>query len=170
LNFLRLVLMNGLCNLTAAALCSCSAPSSAPVDQPIQYNHSLHVQQEEMDCVECHVNALTQARATIPNIGVCGDCHSGEPMTDSPEERKLIEYVDAGTPIPWRKVHRVPMHVHFSHARHTAVAEIECSECHGEVQEMTRPFTQPAIPQDMDRCLMCHKERGVTTDCVACHR
>lgn len=123
-----------------------------------------------MDCVECHVNALTYARATIPNIDICGDCHSGEPNTDSPEELKLIEYVDAETPIPWRKIYRVPNHVHFSHARHTAVAEIECSECHGEVQEMTRPFTQPTVPPDMARCLKCHEERGVTTDCVACHR
>lgn len=155
--------------LGTVVLCSCSA-SSSPVDQPIQYNHSLHVQQEEIECVECHVGVATYARATIPNIEICGECHSEEPNTESPEELKLIEYVDSNTRIPWRKVYSVGDNVYFSHVRHTEVARIDCGECHGDVEQMTHPFTRQPIVMNMDRCVGCHEENNVTTDCVNCHR
>ncbi len=162
--------MKRLYPLATVVFCSCSAPSSAPVDQPIQYNHNLHVQQEQIECDECHVNVAAYARATIPNIEICGDCHSGEPNSDSPEELKLIEYVDSGTRIPWRKVYHVEDHIYFSHRRHIVAGQIDCAQCHGNVEEMTRPFTQPTVPLSMERCMKCHEDNDVSTDCVACHR
>ncbi len=123
-----------------------------------------------MECVECHAYAATHARATIPNIEICADCHSDEPETDSPEEAKLIEYVNTETRIPWRKVYRLESHVYFSHVRHTTVAGIECAVCHGDVETMTAPFESRPVPISMERCMDCHEEEGVSTDCVACHR
>lgn len=152
-------------------LLACSGPSSrGQAEQPIQYNHNLHVVQEEIDCDECHRYAATHARATIPNIEVCGDCHSDEPITDSPEEARLIEYVDGGEKIPWRKVYRVDDHVYFSHRRHTTLAGIECAECHGNVESMTTPVVESYLPTSMEGCIKCHEERGAATECVACHR
>lgn len=152
-------------------LCSCSASSSdVQREQPIQYNHNLHVQEQEMDCLECHPYAATHARATIPNIEICGECHSDEPMSDSPEEVKLIEYVDGGKRIPWRKVYHLEDHIYFSHRRHTTLAEIECVVCHGDTEAMTAPYVRPVVPVTMDRCMECHEESGVTADCVSCHR
>lgn len=152
-------------------LVSCSGPSSGRgTDQPIQYNHRLHVQELELKCGECHRYAATHARATIPNIEVCADCHSDEPNSDSPDEARLIEYIDKGEKIPWRKVYRVGDHVYFSHRRHTSIAGIDCIACHGDIRTMTTPITKQSVPISMDRCIRCHEERKAATDCVACHR
>src|SRR3989304_1062587 len=114
------------------------------INQPISYNHKLHIEKAELNCVDCHKFVETMASATIPNIDVCSDCHSGEPLSDSPEELMLLKYIEAGEKIPWQKIYTVPAHVYFSHRRHVTIGEIEC--------------------------LKCHKEKKVTYDCLACHR
>jgi hypothetical protein len=123
-----------------------------------------------MECTECHIYAESHARATIPNIEVCADCHADEPMTDSVEEQKLIEYVTEGRKIPWTMIYRVPSHVYFSHRRHTALAQIECAVCHGNVEEMTEPIHEPFVAVSMNGCVACHERRGVDNDCTRCHR
>jgi len=153
--------------LVAAGLFSPLA--GRPVTQPIAFNHHLHVDELSLDCTDCHRYVLTGARATIPNIEVCGECHV-EPLTDSAEEKKLIAYVESGKPIPWRKVYRVPDHVYFSHRRHAALGGIECKRCHGPMAEQTQPVTRPAVRITMDACIDCHDREGVTHDCIACHR
>lgn len=138
------------------------------LEQPIAFNHRLHVEEAGMGCVDCHHGALTQARATIPNIEVCGDCHI-EAMTESPVEAAVVEHVEREEPIPWRKVYRVPDHVYFSHRRHAAIGEIECARCHGEMAERELPVTRPALRPTMSSCIECHEESGVTRDCITCH-
>ena len=140
-----------------------------PIEQPIAFNHHKHVSELEMECVDCHVYAVNGVRATIPNIEVCGDCHD-EALTDSPEETHLVEYVTAEERVPWRKIYRVPQHVYFSHRRHTKLGEIDCTVCHGAIGERTEPVTRPLISITMDRCIRCHRESGVSNDCLLCHR
>jgi predicted CXXCH cytochrome family protein len=150
---------------------SCAPTSEAASDkQPIQYNHQLHVQENDMECAECHLYVQSHARATIPNIEVCADCHSDEPTTESPEEAKLIEYVMEGRRIPWTKVYRVPSHVYFSHRRHTTLGQIECTTCHGNAEEMSTPFDKPLVSMSMNWCMECHERNGVDNDCTRCHR
>ncbi len=137
--------------------------------QPIIYSHEQHVTELEMECLDCHTRAKIAARATIPNIEVCGDCHS-DTETDNVEERKVGQYVIDGKRIPWRQVHRVPDYAYFSHRRHVALGEIECSTCHGDVANMKTPFVRPFRPIKMSWCISCHEKRSVTNDCTACHR
>ncbi|MGD2113737.1 MAG: cytochrome c3 family protein [Acidobacteriota bacterium] len=138
------------------------------VDQPIAFNHRLHVQDLGLACADCHRYVMTGARATIPNVEVCSDCHL-EALTDSPEERILVDHVERGEPIPWRKVYRVPDHVLFSHRRHAAIAAIDCERCHGAMADREQPVTRPAVRQTMESCIECHEDQGVTRDCIACH-
>lgn len=138
--------------------------------QPISYNHKLHIEKAELNCVDCHKFVESMASATIPNIEVCSDCHSGEPLSDSPEELKLLKYIEAGKKIPWQKIYTVPAHVYFSHRRHVTIGEIECSKCHGNVQELIKPASYPMWLPTMKNCISCHKEKKVTYDCLACHR
>jgi len=145
----------------------CSRSENYP--QPIAYNHAKHIQEAGLGCIDCHIQAETHERASIPNIQVCQDCHE-EAITDSPEEKKLIAYINNHNPIPWIQVHRVPDHVYFSHRRHVALGKITCEQCHGPVAEMTTPFTRPAIPVSMAFCVECHENNQVTTDCASCHR
>lgn len=137
--------------------------------QPIAFNHRLHAEELGMECVDCHLHAVGGERATIPNVAVCIDCHE-EAQTESPEEARLVERIASGEPIPWLRVYWVPSDVYFSHRRHTAVAGIECSTCHGPVAELERPLTRPLIDLTMDDCIDCHRESGVTNDCISCHR
>jgi hypothetical protein len=145
------------------------AMSPRPIDQPIAFNHRLHVEDLGSDCTDCHLYAETGVRATIPNLEVCADCHA-EAQTDSSEEAQLVDYIEAGTPIPWRKIYRVPDHVYFSHRRHTSIGEIECAICHGQMSEATEPVTRPFRRVTMKGCMDCHDESGASNDCLLCHK
>jgi len=139
------------------------------VEQPIPFNHKLHVEEAGMECTDCHLYAVDGVRATIPNIDVCGECHE-EPLTESEHEAQVAEHVRDGVPIPWRKVYWVPEHVYFSHRRHTAIAGIACERCHGNMSERVDPLTRPLVRLDMNECIKCHRETDVSNDCVACHK
>lgn len=143
--------------------------SVGSVTQPLAFNHRKHTQDLGLPCTTCHLYAETGARATIPNVEVCGMCHTAA-LTDSPEEARLVEYIQVGEPIPWRKVYRVPPHVFFSHRRHTSVAEIKCETCHGEIGNMTTPVLKPVVRVSMGRCMDCHWTTDASNDCISCHR
>jgi hypothetical protein len=144
------------------------AMNPRPARQPINFNHRLHVEDSGLECGDCHLHALTGVRATIPNVGVCLDCHD-EVQTESPEEAKVVAYVQAGEPIPWRKVYLLPDHVYFSHRRHTTIAGLECEVCHGPVGERVDPVSRPFTPMTMDACMECHDASGASNDCIYCH-
>lgn len=144
------------------------AAARRPLEQPIAFSHQLHVEEMGAECTDCHQHVLSGSRATIPNIAVCADCHE-EAQGESPDEARLVEYVQAGEPIPWRKVYTVPDHVYFSHRRHAAIAAIECEICHGPVGSSSEPVRRQAVPITMDGCMDCHEESGASNDCIWCH-
>jgi len=144
--------------------------STNKIIQPIQYNHNVHIEVAELTCLDCHVNVEKMPKATIPNIEVCQDCHSDEPISESPEEEKLLKYISEGNHIPWKQIYNIPDHVYFSHQRHVTIGELECSLCHGDVENMTKPAASPVWIPTMDNCIECHKQHKVTYDCLACHR
>ena len=146
-----------------------SFSTQVEVTQPIAYNHNIHIEQEGLECADCHVNAKEKKIATIPTLEICLDCHDVEPLSDSPEEAKLGQYIETEEEIPWEQVNAVPDHVYFSHRRHVSIGELECSNCHGDITAQTIPATAPFVPITMEWCMDCHKEHGVTNDCLACH-
>jgi hypothetical protein len=139
-----------------------------PGEQPIEYNHAVHIE-SGLECTECHAGAQDQARATLPTLDTCLLCHS-EPLTESPEEEKIVALAAAGQEAPWIQLTRVPGHVYFSHRRHVALGELECSQCHGPMETLTRPPERPFRALDMDDCMECHEQRSIRNDCNDCHR
>lgn len=139
------------------------------VDQPVAYNHQVHVDGEEMECTECHSRAEAGFQATLPGLDVCEGCHV-EAEGEGLEEAKVVKAVNTGTPIQWERVYSVPDHVFFSHRRHVQAGELSCAECHGEVRDRAHPFTVATPPLSMSRCVNCHRSNQVSTDCAACHR
>lgn len=137
-------------------------------EQPIAFNHLLHLEEVGMACTDCHLYATSGLRATIPNVEVCGGCHV-EALTESPDEESLVAHVTEETPIPWRRVYWVPDHVFFSHRRHTSVAGIECVTCHGDVAQREEPLSRPLVALTMDDCTGCHARTGAPNDCILCH-
>ncbi|HUH04447.1 MAG TPA: cytochrome c3 family protein [Kofleriaceae bacterium] len=153
--------------LIALAACSGSTP-----EQPMPFNHAVHVARQGVDCTTCHPGATTAAQAGLPAIAVCLSCHM-RPQGDPPSvaEARVRAIAAAGGPFRWTQVTRNAGHVYFSHRAHTVFAEMSCESCHGAVQEWIEP---PSAPNpalvDMDACMSCHRERGVSNECKTCHR
>ncbi len=144
-------------------------PSQEIIVQPIQYSHKKHIEQAELECVDCHIYVETNGRATIPNIEICANCHSDEPITDSPEEVKLLKYISQNERIPWVQIYKVPNHVYFSHRRHVKIGGLECKICHGNVPELDKPAPYQLVKISMNNCIDCHRKNDVARDCIGCH-
>jgi hypothetical protein len=163
--------------------------------QPAAFNHRVHVEKGGSKCEDCHAIAADGSFAEIPRVETCAGCHAA-PLTDKPAEKLLVErYITPQREIPWMVYARQPDNVHFSHATHVSVAKIACERCHGEhgKTEHLRPYQENRISgysrdiwghsisrisfqpakhpaMKMDDCAACHRERGVETSCMACHR
>jgi Cytochrome c7 and related cytochrome c len=142
--------------------------------QPIFFRHDIHAGQYKMDCKYCHAYVERAWNPGIPSTASCMGCHlivgSG-----NPEVQKLRDAVAANQPVEWVEIHRVSPFVRFPHMRHVVNGELECKECHGEVERMPQVYQYASLK--MGWCVGCHMDkeykdqpgRGVTTDCSACH-
>lgn len=133
--------------------------------QPIAFSHQLHVENNQMECQYCHSGVSQTAYPTMPSVELCMGCHKLV-KTDSPEIKKLKEYYDEKKPIEWVPVHNLPEHAHFPHERHIK-AGVGCQNCHGQIQKMQAAERVSSLK--MGWCLSCHREKGATIDCTACH-
>ena len=143
-------------------------------DQPIAFPHTVHVQQLGLDCTFCHRNVTKGAAATVPAVALCMTCH--KTVGDGIEEvEKLRATFEAGLPIDWVRVHRVPDHVQFVHEAHIRFfmeqdgvsAAAVCSTCHGDVGSMTKVRQVRSLK--MGDCVDCHRANNAPTDCTTCH-
>lgn len=138
--------------------------------QPIAFNHKVHIETASLNCQDCHLTVEKSAAATIPGLEVCQTCHNEEPLSKSPEEKRLLQYVAEKKEIAWVQITSVPEQVYFSHRRHVSIGGVECQSCHGNVAAMSLPVSDQGTPVTMDACMNCHRQRKVTNDCLACHR
>ncbi len=135
--------------------------------QPIFYRHDIHAGQYQMDCRYCHYSAEISSSPGMPTMSTCMGCHVIV-GAGNPEVQKLQQADAAGEPIEWVEVHKLPPFVHFPHMRHVnANPPVTCQECHGPIETTIQVYDYS--PMKMGWCLDCHNERGVTTDCTACH-
>lgn len=142
---------------------------STGIIQPVGFDHARHAK-EDLACLDCHKTAETSPYASLPRMASCLVCHA-EAKGDSPEEAKLLEYVQRKEEVPWVQVNRMPGHVYFSHAAHVKLAQMECSVCHGDMASATAPVTVSQVQHlTMRRCMECHVEKGASNDCLACHK
>jgi len=137
------------------------------IPQPIAFNHQLHV--EALDCDTCHEYVQTRTHSGLPGLSICLQCHE-EPLTDEPEERQIVALAQAGQEQVFRKLFRLPDNVYYTHRRHVGIARLECSTCHGAIEQATSPPAVPLQTINMDFCVKCHRASGVRAECTACHR
>ena len=136
-----------------------------PADQPIAFPHDIHAGKLQLDCTTCHVYVEKSKHATVPAVETCMNCHAGGGI-ESPEIDKLLDYWYKQEPIPWVKIHSMPDHVYFNHARHIK-AGVDCATCHGDmtvVQTVKKVRTM-----DMGFCVGCHRANDAPEDCWTCH-
>jgi menaquinone reductase, multiheme cytochrome c subunit len=161
--------------------------------QPIDFNHALHVESAGEGCESCHYFREDGSFSGVPRLENCLQCHEQQ-MGENPEEAKLVkEYVEQQKEIPWLIYSRQPDCVYFSHAAHVKIAEMECVTCHGPIGESkhTEPYEYNILTtysrdiwgkniagltknswdrMKMDDCAACHEEKGASNACFACHQ
>lgn len=135
-------------------------------EQPIPFSHRVHAQNKDISCFFCHEGAMKTARAGVPPMETCMLCHD-RIIIHHPEIEKLRKAYENNEPILWEKVEDVPDFVFFNHSVHIN-KQIDCSECHGNVENMDRIET--ANKFTMGFCVDCHQQMNATTDCFTCHR
>ncbi|MBI4873954.1 MAG: cytochrome c3 family protein [Acidobacteria bacterium] len=136
--------------------------------QPIAFNHAVHVA-NGLACLDCHTGVETEARATIPALEACMNCHATA-LGKSAEEQKVRAFAAAGREPAWHPVSRVPAHVYFSHRRHVSIAKVSCATCHGPMEQLTAPPVNPFREFTMNLCVDCHQRNGGGVECNDCHR
>jgi len=136
--------------------------------QPIPFSHGHHADDMGISCFFCHDGADRSQVAGMPSVDKCLLCHDVL-LRDFPPLRPLHEHAQAGTPVPWARVYRLPDYVFFNHQQHV-LEGIDCGHCHGDVKGMERIALNQPI--DMGFCVDCHRlpEHNVSVDCWLCHR
>jgi len=136
------------------------------VDQPVPFSHQHHIELLKIDCGYCHPSTGTCFFAGMPSSHTCMTCHS-RVWKESPVLAPVRESYRTGQPLRWGRVYSVPQFAYFSHAPHSS-AGINCTECHGQVQEM--PTLSKIRALNMKDCLSCHKADRRLMNCYTCHR
>jgi len=124
-----------------------------PVEQPVAFDHRLHVRGFRIDCRYCHATVERAATAGMPASAACVPCHNQawlQADAFEPVRRSLA----TGRPIAWQRVTRLADFVYFDHSVHVTKG-IGCEACHGRVDRMARVVQ--AAPLTMSWCLDCHR-------------
>lgn len=127
----------------------------------ILFSHQYHVQEEEMECADCH--AVTESSTGMDNLlpakAVCADCHD---VDDESTCNQCHTNVDAA-----QNATRVTDYSQlFSHKKHVA-ADLECATCHGDIADVG--IDQHLTMPDMIECMDCHQDNNVSNECAVCH-
>lgn len=131
-------------------------------DQPIKFSHLIHAGENEIDCKYCHFTADYSLTANFPANSLCLNCHSvirNGTNSGAFEINKIHRAAETGEPVEWIRIHKLPDHSFFSHAQHVNAAELDCAECHGEVESMH--ILQQVEDLSMGWCLTCHRDNEV---------
>jgi hypothetical protein len=123
------------------------------IEQPIQFSHLHHVNDDGIDCRYCHTSVETSPFAGIPPTKTCMNCHSQLFNTEP-----ILEPVRASfredKPLHWIRVHDLPDFVYFNHSIHVKKG-MGCEVCHGRIDQM--PLTLQARSLQMEWCIECHR-------------
>ncbi len=122
-------------------------------EQPIQFSHKHHVEDDGIDCRYCHTSVEQSAFAGIPPTRTCMNCHS-QIFAASPYLEPIRESFRTGKPIEWTRVHKLPEFVYFNHSIHVNKG-VGCASCHGQVNLM--PLVRQVASLQMEWCLDCHR-------------
>ena len=135
------------------------------VEQPIPFSHRVHVGVKEIQCQFCHPYVGRSTHPGLPPVEKCLYCHN-HIIANHPQILKEHRYYNTRTPTPWKKANYLAEHVLFNHQRHIR-KEIDCKECHGEIETMDRINGRYFY---MEFCIKCHREKKANLGCwLACH-
>jgi hypothetical protein len=131
-------------------------------DQPIKFSHQVHARDNKIDCKYCHTSTDDSHTAGFPSTNHCLNCHSlvrEGTRSGRWEINKIHQSLDSAQHIQWVRIHNLPDHVFFSHAQHVNAGKLDCSECHGTVEDMH--VVRQVEDLSMGWCIDCHRTKEV---------
>ncbi len=136
-------------------------------EQPIPFDHSLHVTTYQVQCQYCHNQVERSKHSNVPALSTCMNCHN-QVKTGSPYITKIREAYEKGESIEWVRVHMLPDHAHFNHSAHVAKG-VNCQTCHGPIETMQKVYQYSDL--SMGWCINCHREPQYKAplNCTTCH-
>ena len=78
-----------------------------PVEQPVEFDHRHHVQDDGIDCRYCHQTVEKSASAGYPSTRTCMNCHS-QVWPESPLLAPVRASWFTGQAIQWQRAHGTP--------------------------------------------------------------
>ena len=81
----------------------------AEAEQPIVFNHRKHVEENSMECSDCHEFYAKETYSGLPSADLCSFCHA-EAVGESAEEARLVALLEEGAPLEWQPLFRQPAH------------------------------------------------------------
>ena len=152
----------------------------SPSSKAIRFAHDQSVHRS-IPCGDCHLDITRSIRATDGHRAVektcsgchaewiqtkaqrCGSCHINYPKVPLPTPGKR-----SAMPRP-KQGKSTTARLQFSHRLHHQRG-IPCQTCHGmnQAANTREGGTTPTMPT-MKTCVDCHRERGASTRCDACH-
>jgi hypothetical protein len=154
-----------------------SIPHPAP-QEPIHFDHNIHVNTAGLECQFCHRTTAIGGTAGYPDVQQCMFCHQVIAVSTVPatgvsqgEAQASLDKIRTAwaqqQPVSWQRIHRMPDHVRFLHEAHIN-AGFACETCHGNVASMGQVVQ--VRPLNMGDCVGCHKANGAPTECATCHK
>lgn len=135
-------------------------------EQPISFSHRVHAGVKEINCRFCHSFTGRSREAGIPAMEKCFFCHKYI-IPSHPQLVRELEHYESGDAVRWVKIFWVPDFVKFRHQPHIRWANLDCTECHGDIRAVDR---LRSVNFEMGFCIDCHRKKNAQIDCwLACH-
>lgn len=157
--------------LALLALAGCILVDSlVQSERPFAFPHRLHVEDEGLECSDCHANWEDSDDPGMPRAAQCALCHSDLDAEKPPTRQVSALFEGDG----FRAAHagRQADEILFPHQRH-ATAGLACTGCHAAVaaDEGTLSERGSELRASMEDCLACHAASAGPreSDCAACH-
>lgn len=139
-------------------------------ERPFAFSHRLHVEEEGLDCGDCHASWENSDEPGMPLPGQCALCHADLDAEKPPGQQ--VAGLFEGERVRAARAGRQSEEILFSHQRH-ATRSLECVACHEAVASddglLARRGSELRL--GMEDCLACHasSQGPAEADCAACH-
>jgi hypothetical protein len=130
------------------------------------FPHRVHVDDEGLDCIDCHPGAEDQDEAGMPVLAQCRLCH--EETEEATTAEQVIDRLYAADAIASSRLSALPDETIFSHVKHVATG-MECAACHGEIGASDFVTSSSSPHVGMDDCMRCHAKQSAPNECATCH-
>lgn len=139
-------------------------------EPPFAFSHQLHVEEEGLECADCHARWDTAEDPGMPSAAQCALCHA-DLDAEKPPSRQVASLFEGQT-FRAARAGRQSDEILFSHQQHATRAQ-DCTTCHDEVakDEGHLAARGAELRTSMEGCLECHAGNPGPdeADCASCH-